>query len=255
MSLVQTANDNLVLICGESVGGKSASLQNLKNPEGVIYLNCEAGKKLPFPAKFRQQVITDPLAIYAIFDMAEQEQFKDKVHTIIIDSLTYLMDMYESLYVIGSADTQKGWNNYQQYYKKLMQQYVAKSSKNVIFTAHTLSILNENEHVMEKKVPVKGALKNCGIESYFSVVVAAKKVPLRMLEGYSNPLLTITPDEEAIGVKHVFQTRTTKETVNERMRGPMGMWQINETYINNDAQLLLNRLHEYYNGSSVAKAA
>jgi len=255
MNLDQTNNDQLVLICGESVGGKSASLRNLQQPEGVIYLNCEAGKKLPFPAKFRQQVITDPLAIYAIFDMAEDEKFKNKVHTIIIDSLTYLMDMYESLYVIGAADTQKGWNNYQQYYKKLMQHYVAKSTKNVIFTAHTLSILNENEHVMEKKVPVKGALKNCGIESYFSVVVAAKKVPLRTLEGYSNPLLTITPEEEMIGVKHVYQTCLTKETVSERIRAPMGMWEISETYINNDAQLLLNRLREYYGEAPVAKAA
>ena len=35
-------NDNLVLICGESAGGKSASLRNSKNPEGVMYLNCES---------------------------------------------------------------------------------------------------------------------------------------------------------------------------------------------------------------------
>ncbi len=36
-------NTNLVLICGASAGGKSASLRNLKNPEGVLYLNTEAG--------------------------------------------------------------------------------------------------------------------------------------------------------------------------------------------------------------------
>ena len=36
-------NDNLVLICGESVGGKSASLRNIQDPNGVIYLNCESG--------------------------------------------------------------------------------------------------------------------------------------------------------------------------------------------------------------------
>ncbi len=127
-----------------------------------------------------------------------------------------------------------------------MQQYVAKSTKNVIFTAHVLSTLNENDHVMEKKVPVKGALKNNGLESYFSVVVSARKVPLRTLEGYTNSLLTITPEEEMIGIKHVYQTRLTKETVNERIRAPMGMWDTNETFIDNDAQALLNRLKEYY---------
>ena len=38
-----SVNDNLVLICGEAVGGKSASLRNIKDPSGVIYLNCESG--------------------------------------------------------------------------------------------------------------------------------------------------------------------------------------------------------------------
>lgn len=35
-------NDNLVLIGGESAAGKTASLRNLKDPEGVMYLNCES---------------------------------------------------------------------------------------------------------------------------------------------------------------------------------------------------------------------
>lgn len=244
-------NDNLVLICGESVGGKSASLRNIKNPEGVIYANCESGKKLPFPAKFRSITITDPLTLYTIFDEAEKSTL---IHGIVVDSLTYMMDMYESVHVLTATDTQKAWQNYQQFFKKLMQLYVAKSTKNVIFTAHTLAKFNEAESVMEKKVPVKGALQACGIESYFSVVVAAKKMPLKLLEGYQNPMLTITPDEEAIGMKHVFQTRLTKETVNERIRAPMGMWTIQETYIDNDVQVLMEKLHSYY-GTSQAKAA
>lgn len=36
-------NEHLVLICGTSGSGKSASLRNIPNPEGVIYLNCESG--------------------------------------------------------------------------------------------------------------------------------------------------------------------------------------------------------------------
>ena len=238
------ANDNLVLICGDSTGGKTASLRNLNNPEGIIYLNLEAGKKTPFPAKFRQCTITDPLVIYGIFDEAEKS---NKIHSIIIDSQTYMMDMYESVHVLTSTDTQKAWNGYQQFFKNLMQQYVARSTKNVIFTAHTLTILNESEHIMEKRVPVKGALKGCGIESYFSVVVAAKKLPVSLLSSYKNSMLTITEEEEMIGMKYVFQTRLTKETVYERIRSPMGMWSVDETYIDNDAQLVLNKLQQYYN--------
>lgn len=37
-------NDHLVLVSGQSATGKSASLLNLANPEGVMYLNCEAGE-------------------------------------------------------------------------------------------------------------------------------------------------------------------------------------------------------------------
>jgi len=237
-------NDNLVLICGTSGAGKSASLRNLPKPEGVIYLNCEAGKKLPFPAKFKIANITDPATVFQAF--TEAEKMPD-VHTIIIDSLTFLMEMYESIYVLRAKDTMKGWSNYQQFFKELMQEYVAKSTKNVIFTAHVLDMLNESEMVMETKVPVKGALKNNGIEAYFSTVITARKISIGDLKNYENDLLVITPEEEALGYKYVYQTKITKETVHHRIRSSMGMWDTKETFIDNDATLLLKRLHQYYN--------
>lgn len=236
-------NDHLVLIGGKSASGKSAALMNLRNPEGVMYLNCESGKKLPFRPKFKQYVITDPLQVYEAFDYAETDP---AIHTIAVDSLTYLADMYESIYVQNATNTMKAWGDYAQFIKNLMQLYVARSTKNVIFIAHTLDNLNEEEHIMETKVPIKGSLKNQGIESFFSVVIGAKKVTLKKLENYSSALLNITPEEEALGYKHVFQTKLTKETVNERLRGPMGLFSTEETYVDNDIQLILDRLHEYY---------
>ena len=44
----------------------------------------------------------------------------------------------------------------------------------------------------------------------------------------------------------MFQTRLTKETVNERLRGPLGLFEQQETYIDNDMQKVFNRLQEYY---------
>lgn len=237
------ANDHLVLIGGISGSGKSASLRCLKNPEGVLYANCESGKKLPFPDKFKKCTITDPYQIYDAFNQAETIA---ESHTIVVDTLTYLMDMFESVHVLGAKDTMHMWGQYQQFLKNLMQQYVAKSTKNVIFTAHVMDILNESAQCMESKVPIKGALKNNGVESFFSCVVNACKMPLRGLEPYKNDLLNITAEEELVGYKHVFQTRITKDTVNSRIRGPMGMWSVAETFIDNDAQLLMERLHAYY---------
>ena len=134
-------NDHLVLIGGVSGEGKSASLEHLKNPEGVLYCNCESGKRLPFRDKSKKCVITDPYQIYAAFEQAEK---MPDAHTIVVDTLTYLMDMFESVHVLGAKDTMAQWGAYQQFLKNLMQQYVAKSTKNVIFTAHVMDILNES---------------------------------------------------------------------------------------------------------------
>lgn len=238
-----TVNDHLVLIGGKSTAGKSASLMGIENPEGVWYLNCESGKKLPFKSKFREFTITDPLQVYQAFEKAET---KPEVHTIVVDTLTYLMDMYESLYVVGSANTMQAWGQYAQYFKNLMQQYVAKSTKNVIFLAHTANSLNETEMSQEVAVPIKGSVKNNGVESYFSVVISAKRLPLKALAAYKNDMLTITPTDERLGYKHVFQTQPTKETFSERLRGPMGLFSEQETFIDNNTQHLINRLRDYY---------
>ena len=164
-------NDNLILVSGVSTTGKSRSLKNLKPQEGVMYLNCEAGKKLPFPNKFETFVITDPYQVYEAFDHAAANP--GLYHTIVIDSLTFLMDMFESMYVLTAADTRTAWGGYQQFFKTLMQDKVAKAEVDVIFTAHTLAQYNEEQMVMENKVPVKGSLKSNGIEALEISAIAA----------------------------------------------------------------------------------
>lgn len=239
----EVSNDHLVLISGTTGTGKTTSLHGLKDDEGIMYLNCESGKKVPFKNKFTQLVITDPMEIYQAFEEAEG---MDHIHTIVIDTLTYLLDMFESLYVIDSPDGFGAWNQFQQYFKNLMQQYVAASSKNVIFLAHTFTQLNKTEMVMQTSVPVKGALNKNGIESYFSCVISTKKMPIKDLEGYSNDFLNITDKERRLGFKYVFQTDLTADTIHERIRGPMAMWDESETFIDNNIAYVLQRLREYY---------
>ena len=236
------SNDHLVLIAGKSATGKSASLMNIKNPEGVMYCNCE-GKKLPFKSKFKEFLITDPYQIYQGFDHAETDP---KIHTIIIDTLTYMMDMFETIHIVGAANSMQQWGAYAQFWKKLMSQYVAKSTKNVIFLGHTMDVMNEAEMINETLVKVKGSIMNQGVESAFSTVISSKKVPIKKLKDSDNPMLTITPEEEALGFKYCYQVRLTKDTVNERMRGSLGMWQTSETFIDNNVQHVIDRLHDYY---------
>ncbi len=235
-------SDNFVLISGKSATGKSASLMFLKNQEKCMYLRCEP-KRLPFKHNMKEFVITDPYQVHQAFDSVKDN---DNIETIIIDSSTFLMDLFETKHILTLGNKMEGWQKYQSFWKTLVQDKIASTTKNVIVLAHTRDQLNEKEMSVETFVPVKGALANQGIESYFSCVISTKKVSTENLKQYDNDLLTISPEEEAIGFKYVFQTMLTKETVGERIRGPIGLWQQNETYINNDAGAVIHRLEEYY---------
>ena len=118
-------------------------------------------------------MITDPYQVYEAFDFLADPENEGLFDNIVIDSLTFLMDMFESVYVIPAADSRSAWGDYQQFFKNLMQDKVAKCKANVIFTAHTLAQYNEEQMVMENKVPIKGALKSQGIEALEISAIAA----------------------------------------------------------------------------------
>lgn len=236
-------NDQLILIAGYSASGKSASLKNMRDQSQHAYLNCEAGKRLPFPNKFQNFRISDPYQVHEAFDHFTGDPDNKGI---IVDSLTFLMDMYETQLVLNSANTMKAWGDFAQFFKILMQEKVTLYGKPVIFTAHVADVHDEKAMEIKTSVPIKGSLKNNGIEAYFSTVVAAKKMSLKDLEPYHNDLLNITEDDEILGYKHVFQTRLTKNTTGERIRSPMGLFTREQTYMDNDAQLLLDHLHKFY---------
>lgn len=239
-------NDQLVLIVGYSATGKSAALRNIRDQDRWLYLNTEAGKRLPFQNSFANMRISEPWEVHQYFEAGTAEP---ECRGIIVDSLTFMMDMFETQYVVGSANTMKAWGDYQQFFKVLMQERVVQFGRPTIFTAHVKDDLDEKQMEMKTAVPIKGALKNNGVEAYFSTVVAAKKMSLKDLEPYrvpGNQMLTISEEEEMLGYKHVFQTRPTKTTVGERIRSPMGMFTREQTFIDNDAQLLLDHLTDFY---------
>lgn len=236
----------LVVIAGESGQGKSASLHNLTNQEGVFYLGTEANKPLPFPDKFKRVSggLTNPMDIFPAFEKVESI---DSIHTIVVDSLTFLMDMFESQCVLTKVNTMSGWSDYQQYFKKLMQEVVANSKKNWIFIAHNAAEL-QNDGTYKYYIPIKGAIAKQGAEAYFSIIVYARKAKISELEAmpYDPELLHITDKDRALGFKHVFQCDVTKEFVNSRIRAPIGCFADNQIFMDNDTQMLINHLEKYY---------
>lgn len=254
MSEFTEGANRLVLIGGMATTGKSASLKPVSNPEGVMYLNAE-GKSLPFRSKFQEHKIVDPLQIYEAFTYATSPETGKNIHTVVLDSFTFLMDMYEQKYVVdnppltkqGGKDSLAGWGNYAMFGRRLFLEYMAKCPKNKIVLGHTKEVYNDKEMVREVKIDVKGSLNGKGIEAFFSTVINAKRVDLETLKGFENKYLDITEEDEYNGYKYVFQTRLTKETSGERIRSPMGMWDRSETYIDNNVQHVIDRLDEYYN--------
>ena len=237
-------NTQLVLISGYSATGKSASLRNIRNQEKWFYCSVEAGKSLPCKNSFKNLRIEDPYQVYEAFDYGIEHP--DECDGIIIDSLTFLMDMFESKYVLTSSNKMASWSDYGQFFKNLMQDKVLKFGKPTVILAHTQDFIDDKTLETKTYVPIKGSLKANGIESYFTTIVSTKKMPLKDLEPYSNDMLTITEDEELLGFKYVFQTKLTKQTLGERIRSPMGMFKKEETYIDNDVQILLDHLKQYY---------
>lgn len=243
--MTNPTNDQLILIAGEPATGKSASLMNIKGKDKWYYFNTESGKKLPFKNDFREIIITDPKAVLNYMDQLTANI--DKVNGVIIDSVSFLMEQYETRYIYNSTDSRGAWGDYQQFFKQLLQDKIANFKKPVIITAHNRTERDGDSLVNSKtSVPVKGALKNIGIEAYFSLIVVSKIVSLVDLEPYQSELLNITPDDELVGYKHVFQTRVTKDTVGINIRSPMGMFTPAQSFMDNDTQLLLDWVNKYY---------
>ena len=243
----------LLMVVGKPTSGKTFSLSGLENQEKVLYLNCEgSGKPLPFRNKFIKQIVAEPypelLGESSFFQQAINSN--GKIETIVIDTLTFLMRTVETKYV-KTADpkyTMQAWGSYGDFYINLLSQVGKLITKgiNVIVTSHVADRVNENDMVMESYIPIKGAVGKTGAEADFSDIVSTKTVKIKDLEPYQNELLHITDDERELGCKHVIQTRLTKDTVGERIRTNGDMWKREETFIDGNIQLVLNRMREFY---------
>ncbi|WAK44955.1 putative bacterial DNA recombination protein [Erwinia phage Fifi067] len=237
-------NKKIVMIMGKPNTGKSTSLRNLAQ-ESMIYLNADL-KDIPFRERFMANVeiatATDVLGY-----VEEIEQNAD-VTGAVLDTITFLMQMYERQFVAPYAGTKTGqsaWGDYGNFYRNLIHAIKA-GSKSYAILAHEDESLNEQSAMMESRVPIKGAVGKVGVEADFTTILKTMQIPIKKLEGHENDLLHITDAEREDGVKYVFTTRVSKETAGGKMRSAMDLWSRNELYIDNDLQQVFDRLDQYY---------
>lgn len=237
-------NKNLVMVMGKPNTGKSASLRNMPQ-ESMVYLNADL-KETPFRDRFMMSVeIADAKDTIEFIRQIEGEESASGA---VLDTITFLMQMYERQYVAPFAGTKTGqsaWGDYGNFYRELIHE-IKSGTKNYAILAHEDESLNEQAMQMESRVPIKGAVGKVGVEADFTTILRSMQVPITRLKGIENDLLTITPEEEEDGVKYVFQTRITKETAGSKMRSAMGLWGRNELFIDNDLDLVFKRLNKFY---------
>lgn len=235
-------NKNIVLIMGKPNSGKSTSLMQLKNQEQMVYLNTDL-KELPFKSRFLKTVeVADALDVLTYITEIENS---DKVEGAVLDTVTFLMSMYERQYVSNAANGQKAWGDYGNFYKEFIHAIKA-GTKDYAILAHEESVLNEQSMQMEARVPIKGSVGRIGVEADFTTILSTKQMPIRKLEGFENDLLHITDEEREDGFKYVFATRVVKESIGEKMRSAIGLWERKELYIDNDLNQVFQRLRKYY---------
>lgn len=242
-------NKRIVLIAGAPSMGKTHSLHAMANDPGVVYLNSDMKDcpfKVPTDGKGMKMLQIDDAKI-APQAVVEIENDYSNVHTVVLDTITFLMNQFRNQYVLEATDTRAAWQEYAKYYHNLMHA-IKSGSKNYIILAHTTTVYNETELCNETTVPIQGSVGKVGVEADYNIILTPRKINLKTLEPFTqnNDLLTISDREQRLGFKYVFQTGLTSETLGEKIRSPMDLWSEDELYINNDIQLITNRLTEYY---------
>jgi len=239
------ANSSCVLIVGRPNTGKSASIRDMKR--STAYINAD-GKELPFlydEEAVNVQHLDDPIEALEMLSYLSTDDAKDDYEFVVLDTVTDLMRRYERMHVKGSANGLQAWAEYGDFYQDIMDNLKKSPLPSAVF-AH-VNPLNSKEGVNEARVPIKGANGERGIESDFSIILVAKRMKVALLKKWvaGTDLLNITPAEEAQGVKYVLQTMYTKDAAGETIRSLVDMWDISETYIDNDLNIVFDRLVEY----------
>ena len=227
-------------IVGLAASGKSTSIKHLTEQDKCIYANAEVGKRPPFKHEFNHMTVKNPVQF---METLEQLVASGKYNSYVIDSIDYLMEMYVTTHVLTSDNAYDSWNNYKNYFVKLMSLAESTPNSDWIFNAH-VALDSDKRGGESWAIPAAGKLKRTGVESYFTNIVAASLVDIGALT--PNKYLNITPREELLGFKNVFQTQLTADVMDMKIRSPEGTWAPNEIYIDNNAQYVCDAINNFY---------
>jgi hypothetical protein len=237
---------NLVAVVGEPSSGKSYAMKYLEDPMSVANFDCDL-KPNPHRVKYLANIkVASPKEVFEVLQMCIDNP---DVKTIVIDTITYLMRTYKTLYVDNAEDTRASWGEYLKYYNKVMLMLKeASTHKNIIVLAHVSEHFDEvREHNISSMVLQGQAAKSpigdfCTVVECKSIVITKRF--LKSAEGNAN--LNFTKDELEDGIKYYFVTRKTKTNPATLARSASDLWEREELYVDNSIQILIDKLDKYY---------
>lgn len=242
-------NKNVFLVMGTPASGKTFSLMFLKDQDRVVYLNTDL-KEVTFPHGFKLELqVPSPYDVLPYIDQIEEN---DDVDVVVLDTLTYLFMMFENQIIKTAEDTREAWGSYADFYQTLMNKIKA-GTKSYIILAHEGEKYDKKNMVNDVSVPLKGATGRLGCEGDYTNILQARTITIGEAKENPNSLLTLSEEEINDGIKHVFVTRKTGDTVGHKIRSSWKLWNRDELYIDNNCQNVLDRLQEYYSPKQQTK--
>ena len=209
------------VVMGESGGGKTTSLRNLK-PEETYIVDCD-GKGLSWKG-WREQYnaekknyfkTDDQYKVLSIMDGIDKK--RPDIHNIVIDTINSIMVADERRRI--NEKTYDKWADLAwSVYDICIKASQLRDDINVIVLAHTQTEVDENTGERFTRILTNGKkLNKIGLEKYFTTVLLCKKS----------------------GDKYVFETQANRSTA----KTPFGAFDKDE--IPNDMQAVLDVLKDY----------
>ena len=214
--------DTTVLCVADTGCGKTSSLRNLPLDK-TVYINVD-GKPIPFKHKELYKHVKLQNTQQLINGM-EQIESDENVEYVVIDTITFLGDMFYTEHVENSSNGMKSWSDYKSYILKVIN-LAKKSRLNYIFLAHAQDVYDEKEMVNKTFAKIQGSLKGGGIESHFTYVL------------YN----IVKPDSDGLP-EYLYLTNKTKGYIGVSAKTPFDLI---DTWIPNDITIFHKAVKEYH---------
>ena len=271
-----------ICIFGAPNSGKTSAMKSLAHSseaaKRVLYINAD-NKALPWFGSndFTRYTLQCPTQLPSVIEQAGKAVGKDgkpKFDTIIVDTITRVMDTYASKYIgskepkyvygddgnlatdmnyiavtkAGTIDGMSAWGRSAALFKDIMEAG-DKANCQMIYISHmTLTQRPDGSFIYE--APLQGAVGKVGLTAWFSIAMVAKAVPVDQLVAEPDTyMLTKEESRKNTGHRFVFQIEKTSETQDYPIRAIDGMYPSSMHYIDNDMGNLLKHLDNLYAGN------